>query len=95
MRVGYYLSWFYWHGITIAALDEQNAAGRRSGIPRWVVRRMAGALAGGAAAAVTLRVPRLVEHAIDAAYLCGYTARAARLTAAARPAAAALARHAA
>jgi glycosyltransferase involved in cell wall biosynthesis len=88
MRVRYYLSWFYWSGITNAALDE--AAGRRArtaaGVPMWIARRAATALMSGVVAALLGRSQHAIEAAIDVAYAWGYTARSWHLTTAATPA---------
>jgi len=42
MTLAYFLEWFYWSGITNAALDEEEPAPRRSlfGLPAYLVRRL-------------------------------------------------------
>ncbi len=82
MRLGYYLAWFYWSGITHAALDaDAGRAGRApAGIPLWVARRLAGSIGRTAVAALRRRPALVVEHAIEIAFVGGYLVRRWRLT---------------
>jgi GT2 family glycosyltransferase len=90
MRLRYYLNWFYWSGITNAAIDEEQArAGRRiAGVPLYLVKRAALATGGAAACAITGRRRAALDHAIDLAYAAGYIGRCwrARTAPAAEPA---------
>jgi GT2 family glycosyltransferase len=77
MRVRYFLAWFYWSGITHAALDRgvpTGAARTVCGIPLYLIRRFAVGTAGAFAAAATLRPRAAIDRAIDAAFSAGYAA---------------------
>jgi glucosyl-dolichyl phosphate glucuronosyltransferase len=79
MRLGYYLSWFFWSGITHATLEAGRTRGRSfAGIPLYLFRRAA--VRGGQATAALLAgdVRRSVECAVDVAYAAGYASRACR-----------------
>jgi GT2 family glycosyltransferase len=78
-RVGYFVNWFYWSGITNAILDEddQSATKGRSigGLPLYLCRRaMTAALASGEAILKGRRETAL-HHATDVAFAAGYAAR--------------------
>jgi glycosyltransferase involved in cell wall biosynthesis len=77
MRLGYYLSWFFWSGITNAALEADEAARGRAllGVPLYLFKRAAAAGARGAAAAVVGNVKDAAEHAIDVAFVAGYASQ--------------------
>jgi glucosyl-dolichyl phosphate glucuronosyltransferase len=77
MRVGYCLSWFFWSGITNAAMDAMNPRPGRTllGIPVYLVRRGATAGIGAVAAAIVGNLTGAVERAIDVAFAAGYAAR--------------------
>jgi len=82
MRVRYYLSWFFWSGITNAALDTDGRLPRRAflGVPLYLFKR---AGAGGflaIAAALRGNVTRAMEHLVDVAFAAGYAARRWRLS---------------
>jgi GT2 family glycosyltransferase len=76
MRVRYAMSWFYWSGITHAALDAGNHPQRAIGrIPLHFLKRMAMAAARSFGAAATGRLSQMVDNAIDVAFVTGYIAR--------------------
>jgi glycosyltransferase involved in cell wall biosynthesis len=81
MRIGYYLSWFFWSGITHAMLDGRTARDRRSafGVPLYLVKRAATAGAGAVVAALAGNATRAVEQLIDVAFAAGYASRTRRL----------------
>jgi GT2 family glycosyltransferase len=74
MRLGYYLSWFYWSGITNAALEADTPrTGRRvAGVPLYLVRRATIAAFRAATAAITGRTNTAVHHAVELAFAAGY-----------------------
>jgi hypothetical protein len=75
MRLAYFLNWFYWSGITNAAIDADGPAARTVfGVPTHLVRQFAGGLAGAAAWAVRGRLPAAVDRALDSAFAVGYAA---------------------
>jgi glucosyl-dolichyl phosphate glucuronosyltransferase len=80
MTLRYQLQWFYWSGITNAALDDEHPrAGRRvAGVPLYLARRAARGAWGALANAALLRPRAAVEQAIDVAYAAGYAARSRR-----------------
>ncbi len=77
LRLGYHLRWFFWSGITNAALDterfEEGRAGRPVGARHWVNRIARG---GGRAfrAAVLARPATCAEAMMDVAFSLGYLA---------------------
>lgn len=85
MRIGYYLRWFYWSGITHAALDDgQDTGGRRLvGLPAWLLRHAVRAVGRAIPALVQRRPDVLVDCANDLAFAAGYAVRHRRLTSAA------------
>src|SRR5262249_60445471 len=79
MRLPYFLSWFFWSGITNATLDEsapERDAGspRRSliGVPLYIVRRFVSGMIGAPAAALIGRRATALGRAVDAAFAAGY-----------------------
>jgi glucosyl-dolichyl phosphate glucuronosyltransferase len=82
-RVGYFLHWFYWSGITNAILDTDSAAaaapptGRSADrkVPAYLVKRSARALVGVLSALVAGRRTAALNHAIDIAFAAGYIAQ--------------------
>jgi GT2 family glycosyltransferase len=74
MRIGYYMSWFFWSGITLATLDrEQGVRGRAIlGVPLYLIKRAwVGAL--GAAGAVLIgNFAAAIDRALDVAFAAGY-----------------------
>lgn len=81
MRIGYYLAWFYWSGITHATLEESAAGAGRTvaRLPAWLGRRLLSAAGRSLRALVRLDGSRLVDGAIDVAFVCGYAVRRWRL----------------
>jgi hypothetical protein len=77
VRLRYFLAWFFWSGITNAALDEQEPRRGRSffGLPLYLVRRMIGAILLTPFAALAGRTDAALEHAVDAAFVAGYAAK--------------------
>lgn len=93
MRVGYFLRWFYWSGITNATMD----AGRRPaktlfGVPAHLVRQFVQGVAGAVASSLRGQLPAAVDRALDSAFAAGYAARRWGLVQPAAPAAPPLAR---
>lgn len=76
-RVGYYLNWFFWSGITHAIMDGGQApAGRAvAGLPLYLVKRAAAAAAGVVAALLRRRGPLALTRAIEVAFAAGYAAQ--------------------
>jgi GT2 family glycosyltransferase len=73
-RIRYYLSWFFWSGITNAAIDaEQSRSGRSLlGIPLYLLKRGAAAAVGVVTAAIVGNATGALERAIDIAFAAGY-----------------------
>lgn len=94
MRLGYFLSWFFWSGITNAALDgtgEPHAFRGRSlfGVPLHLFKRLVASAAISAGALAVGRPDAAVERLVDVAFVAGYAAHCwslTRLTPPARPA---------
>jgi len=75
MRIGYFLRWFYWSGITHAVLETGRPHGRElAGVPACLVRQFAGGLASSAAWVLLGRLPAAVDRALDSAFAAGYAA---------------------
>ncbi len=74
LRVGYYLRWFYWSGVTHARLDASKPAtgARILGAPRYLFRQLARSAAMVAGAALTGGWSAAVAHATEAAFALGY-----------------------
>jgi len=81
MRVGYYVSWFFWSGITNAALDMDEPVRSRCllGVPLYLIKRAAIAACGAVASALVGNVTAAVEQLIDVAFAAGYASRRWRL----------------
>jgi GT2 family glycosyltransferase len=82
MRLRYFLDWFFWSGITNAALDEGMPRPRRGtifGLPRYLVRRFVEAVVGLPLYALLIRRTAALNAAIDAAFVIGYAAGRWRL----------------
>jgi GT2 family glycosyltransferase len=75
VRIGYFLRWFFWSGITNAEIDAGESSQR--GIPLYFVRLFAASLLASAAAAVTLKSHTAVDRATKAAFAAGYAAHRA------------------
>jgi glucosyl-dolichyl phosphate glucuronosyltransferase len=77
-RVGYFVNWFYWSGITNAILDEDSAAGsttRAVRLPLYLARRAVVAAGAAGTAIVRGRRLRALQHAADVAFAAGYAAK--------------------
>lgn len=76
MRVRYFLNWFFWSGITNAALDETAARSSQAilGLPYLIRQFVAGAI-GALSSAARGRMDVAVEHLIDCAFVTGYAAK--------------------
>jgi hypothetical protein len=74
MRLGYYLSWFFWSGITHATLDAEQRVANRTvlDVPLYLIRRVAVSCAGAGAALIACNVAAAVERALDVAFAIGY-----------------------
>ena len=89
LTLRYFLSWFYWSGITHAALEEgEPRRGRQLlGVPRYLVGRFISGIFGALLALVSGRLPRAFDYAIDVAFAAGYASHRWGLVALAPPAA--------
>jgi GT2 family glycosyltransferase len=77
-RVRYFVSWFYWSGITNAILDANSPtpAGRTlHGLPLYLAKRAAVAMLAAAGAMLRGRRHTALHHATDVAFAAGYAAR--------------------
>jgi GT2 family glycosyltransferase len=77
-RVGYFVHWFYWSGITNAILDAETAhPGGRTvrGLPFYVARRAAVATFAALKALLGGRRDTALHHATDVAFAAGYAAK--------------------
>ncbi|HUR33038.1 MAG TPA: glycosyltransferase [Vicinamibacterales bacterium] len=74
MRLGYFVRWFYWSGITQAAMEASAPCARLLGIPRHLVRQFAGGLVAGFAQAARGQTAAAVDRALDSAFAAGYAA---------------------
>lgn len=78
-RVGYFVNWFYWSGITNAILDEDAGAPARGralrGLPLYLARRAATATLASAREILRGRPDAALHHATDVAYAAGYAAK--------------------
>jgi GT2 family glycosyltransferase len=75
-RLTYCLRWFFWSGITNAAIDA-NGVGREQvvlGIPRYLIRRSVAALAAAPFLALAGKTTHAIDRAIDLAFAVGYAA---------------------
>ena len=80
MRIRYFLAWFFWSGITHAALEEGRARDRSLlGVPLYLIRRFVGGTLAALGAAATGNLSRAVERGIEAAFAAGYAAGRWRL----------------
>jgi CelD/BcsL family acetyltransferase involved in cellulose biosynthesis len=77
MRVGYYLSWFFWSGITHATLDIDQSARQRSlfGVPLYLIRRAGVSAIRAVGAGVIGNMTGAVERALNVAFAAGYATR--------------------
>src|SRR5205823_2622969 len=71
--VRYFVAWFFWSGITNAALDgSRNAQRSFFGVPLFALRRLTVGVAGAFGAALVGRHSAAADCAIDAAFALGY-----------------------
>jgi GT2 family glycosyltransferase len=80
VRVSYVLNWFFWSGITNAALEKDERRPSRSiaGLPLYLVRRFLLALAVAPFAVLAAsagRVGAALDRGADAAFAAGYAAK--------------------
>jgi glucosyl-dolichyl phosphate glucuronosyltransferase len=77
MRAGYYLSWFFWSGITHAALDrDQPVPGRTiGGVPLYLVRRIATSGLGALPKAIVGDLAGAMDRLTEVAFAAGYASR--------------------
>jgi GT2 family glycosyltransferase len=77
MRVSYFLWWFFWSGITNAAIDEADRRGGRTllGLPLYLLRRASVSGAGAIASAACGNAAQAIERVIDVAFAAGYATR--------------------
>jgi GT2 family glycosyltransferase len=76
LRLVYYASWFFWSGITYAALDAEPTGGRSIlGIPLYLLKRAVAAVPAAVTSAVTGDLAGCVERLVDIAFTAGYTTR--------------------
>ena len=77
LRIRYFVSWFFWSGITNAALDDRAEPRINSvaGVPGFIVRRIASGIVQAAKAAVLGRGSAAVSAMTEAAFATGYAAR--------------------
>jgi glucosyl-dolichyl phosphate glucuronosyltransferase len=80
-RLRYFVAWFFWSGITHAALEGDGPPRGRTvlGVPAYLVRRFFGGLAGACAACGLGRLASARERLVDAAFAAGYAAARWRL----------------
>lgn len=87
LKLTYYLKWFYWSGITQAALDSSNRGGQeltsRRRLRLYPLRQVATGVARGIVAGALGRFPSAAEAFTMAAFGVGYLAQGKRY--AARP----------
>jgi len=77
LRIRYFLNWFFWSGITYAALEDNARSHMRSiaGIPGFIVRRLGSGVAHAVTSAALGRGTAAVAAMTDAAFATGYAAR--------------------
>jgi GT2 family glycosyltransferase len=86
MRLGYFLGWFYWSGITHAVLEQHGAASPPTlGVTAHLVRQFVGGAGCAAISALTGRRPAAVDRLVDSAFAAGYAAGRLGLAGAAPP----------
>jgi glycosyltransferase involved in cell wall biosynthesis len=76
MRVRYFLSWFFWSGITHASLEQgdRHQHPPKKGLSGYMLRHAAVSLVRAVVAAATGRPSAAVDRAIDMAFAAGYVA---------------------
>lgn len=78
VRLRYFLSWFYWSGVTNAELDQTDTATPARRIASATTRRLLATSLSAGFAAVRGRVGVMVERLCDAAFAIGYADRQRR-----------------
>lgn len=75
-RVGYFMNWFYWSGITNALLERDTAQPARAlwGVPLYLIKRAAVAAGRAVCAFVLGRRASALNRAVDCAFAVGYAA---------------------
>jgi GT2 family glycosyltransferase len=76
MRIGYYMSWFFWSGITLATLDREHGVRGRAvlGVPLYLIKRASLGALRAAGAALIGNFSAAVDRALDVAFTAGYVA---------------------
>jgi glycosyltransferase involved in cell wall biosynthesis len=74
LRVGYFLRWFFWSGVTHARLDATRALrpAMLLGVPRYLFRQLIGSAAMATGAALRAGWSQAMFHATRAAFALGY-----------------------
>lgn len=72
MRLRYYMSWFFWSGVTHAALDGQPVSRSLLGVPLYIYRRFAVSAARAAVSIVAGTRRDAIEQLVDVAFAAGY-----------------------
>jgi hypothetical protein len=77
MRIAYYLSWFFWSGITHATLDTDQPSTPRAllGVPLYLIRRAGMSAVRAIGAGIVGNLTGAVERALDVAFAAGYATR--------------------
>lgn len=74
MRVSYFLRWFFWSGITNAAIEGMEARHARRRVPAHALRQFAAGATGALASAARGQLAAAVDRALDSAFAAGYVA---------------------
>jgi glycosyltransferase involved in cell wall biosynthesis len=76
MRLAYHASWFFWSGITYAALEAEPTGGRSLfGVPLYLLKRAFAAVPAAAVSAITGNLAGCIERLVDIAFTAGYATR--------------------
>jgi glycosyltransferase involved in cell wall biosynthesis len=86
-HLGYLITWFFWSGITHAALERDEPPTGRAvlGIPAYLIRRFFGGIAGALGACAVGQASAARERLVDAAFAAGYAAARWQIVTAANP----------
>ncbi|MBS1817927.1 MAG: glycosyltransferase family 2 protein [Acidobacteria bacterium] len=74
MRLGYFLRWFFWSGITNATMDDDRRSQGGHLRPAYLLRQFSTGIAAACASAMRGRLPSAVDRALDSAFAAGYAA---------------------